>query len=154
MLLAAHTHAIRRHHKVIILDADPLVRAGVAAVVAEHPGCWVSALCADASEALQAVTQHRPELAVLELASCAGILQLALLKQLTQKRHSLRLLVHSVHDETVFAQRVLQAGAHGYVMKGASVQQLHLGMRTVLDGGYYVSEPVQQLLLQGYCHQI
>jgi DNA-binding NarL/FixJ family response regulator len=130
-----------------VVDDHPIVRSGVAAVIAQNPLYNVCAECGTAEEAIKAVLMHQPDLAVIDL-SLGSDSSIPLFKRLLQHRTSLRMLVLSMHDESVFAPRALQAGAHGYLMKGASIETLNNALQTVLSGQLYVSDGMRNQMLQ------
>lgn len=133
--------------RVLIVDDHPIVRAGVAAVLNMEPDFVVCAECADAEAALDAVRQWQPDLAIVDL-TLGTSSSIPLFRRWQQHQTQLRILALSMHDEAVFAPKALQAGAHGYVMKGVAVDVLMEAVRTVLRGQLYVSERLRDQMLR------
>ena len=133
--------------RVMIVDDHPIVRAGVAAVLAMESDFVVCAECASAEAALEAARQWQPDLAIVDLTLGTGS-SIPLFRRLQQHQPQLRILALSMHDESVFAPKALQAGAHGYVMKGVAVDVLIGAIRTVLRGQLYVSDRMRDQMLR------
>ncbi len=133
--------------RVLIVDDHPIVRAGLAAVVGLQPSLTVCAECGDADEAVAAVRAQRPDLAIVDM-TLGTASAIPLFQRLAQQRPGLRMLALSMHDETIFAPRALQAGAHGYLMKGSSIETLLDAIRTVLSGQLYASDRMRNQVLQ------
>ena len=131
----------------MIVDDHPIVRAGLAVMVGREPGFVVCAECSSGEAALEAVRQSQPDLAIVDLTLGTGS-SIPLFRRLLQHQPQLRILALSMHDETVFAARALQAGAHGYVMKDVAVGQLMTAVRTVLGGQIHVSERLREQMLR------
>jgi DNA-binding NarL/FixJ family response regulator len=108
-------------------------------------------VCAEAScqeEAIAAADEHQPQLALvdLQLKDASGI---DVLKELKKHHPDIRLLVVSMHDENLYAEKALKAGAHGYIGKDESSRNLIAAIRRVLDGKHYVSDSVNERILAG-----
>ena len=107
----------------------------------------VCALAADAHEAMDRVNDSAIDLVITDL-SMGGRPGLELVKDLAAQHPSLAVLVLSIHDETLWAERVLRAGARGYIMKSQATQKVVDAVRRVLAGGIWVSDPVNEMLLR------
>jgi DNA-binding NarL/FixJ family response regulator len=132
--------------KVIIIDDHPIVRAGLAAVIAQDPAMVVCADCSNADESIAAVRQHQPDLAIVDM-TLGTASAMPLFQCLQRHQPALRMLALSMHDESVFAARALKAGAHGYLMKGSAIDTLREAMHVVLSGQLYVSDRMRSLML-------
>src|SRR4029078_6987366 len=99
--------------------------------------------------ALAAVTQHKPDLVIVDI-TLPGKSGLELIKDLHAIHPDLPLLAVSMHDESLYASRILRAGARGYVMKQETPQTLLSAVRRVLDGGIYVSPRMSAQILESY----
>lgn len=136
--------------RILIVDDHPVLRRGLAALIASEPDLVVSGEVATTEAALRAINEQPPDLAIIDLvlAESDG---LSLIK--TMKRHeqqSIPVLVLSMHDEAVFAERALRAGASGYVTKQQLDDTVLLAIRKVLDGGTYLSETLEASLAAKY----
>jgi DNA-binding NarL/FixJ family response regulator len=133
--------------KVLIVDDHPIVREGIGQVIRQAGGLEVCGEADCRERALQAVSNLKPDVAVLDLALAAGS-SLGLIRELKTSHPRLPLLVLSMHDEFLYAERVLRAGASGYVMKHELTEQFVDAIRKVLSGGVYLSERMSARMLQ------
>ena len=125
--------------RVFLVDDHPLVREWLTALINAQIDLAVCGEAADAPEALAAVTKSRPDVTIVDL-SLSGGSGLDLVKDLRIQAPDVRVIVLSMHEENLYAERVLRAGARGYVMKRESTRKILTAVRRVLDGGVYVSE--------------
>lgn len=134
--------------RVYIVEDHPVVRSFLSQLVQGEMGFVVSGMSADARHALAEVGEQAPELVILDL-SLAGGHGFELIKDLGALPHAPRILVFSTHEEDLYAERVLEAGALGYVRKTASPEQLAEAIRRVLSGQVYLSpEMTSKVLLR------
>lgn len=138
--------------KVLLVDDHPLMREGLAKRINQEADLLVCGEAASAREARQAVARLRPELVVLDLSLSDG-LALELIKDIKSLAPAVPVLVFTMHDEAVYAERALQAGARGYVMKQEPPERLLTAMRAVLRGGYCVSEKTEARFFQTFFGQ-
>ena len=134
--------------KILIVDDHPLMRKGLAMTLNAEPDLNVCGQVADAEEALGALEEFDPDLAIVDI-SLPGMSGLELIKHMQALRPSLRTLVVSRHDEALYAERAIRAGARGYVMKLEASDMIVKAVRRVLNGGIYVSEEINERLLLG-----
>ena len=132
--------------KILIVDDHPIVRHGLAQLINDVPGLTVCGASATPSEALRALVASDPHLVILDL-SLGDDSGLELLKSLKARRPDLPVLVLSMHDEAYYADRVLRAGAMGYVMKQEAAEQVIAAIRQVLSGKVYLSEAMASSML-------
>ncbi|PYJ99585.1 MAG: DNA-binding response regulator [Verrucomicrobia bacterium] len=121
--------------KVLLVDDHPVVREGLAERINRERDLVVCGEAQNAREALRAVASLQPDIVILDLSLPKGH-GLELVKDLRTLHPDLRVVVFSMHDESVFAERALRAGAHGYVMKQEPPERLLVAIRTVLRGDY------------------
>ena len=100
------------------------------------------------ADALRQIDAHRPDLAIIDL-SLAGGSGLDLIERISKRDSSILMLVASMHDETLYAERVLAAGARGYVNKQEAQDNIIRAIRQVLGGKIYLSERMTQRLVSG-----
>ncbi len=134
--------------KILIVDDHPLMRKGLAMTLDAEPDLNVCGQVADAEEALGALEEFDPDLAIVDI-SLPGMSGLELIKHMQALRPALRTLVVSRHDEALYAERAIRAGARGYVMKLEASDMIVKAVRRVLRGGIYVSEEINERLLLG-----
>lgn len=133
--------------RILIVDDHPIVRQGISQLIDREADMQVCAEAATAEEALAACQSDLPDLAIVDL-SLTGVSGLKLVKQLRNRFPAVAILMMSMHDETVYAERCIQAGAKGYLMKQEATATVLSAIRTVLKGGLYLSERMQGMLLQ------
>jgi len=135
------------HAKVLLVDDHPVVREGIAQIIRQAGGLEVCAQADCPEKALKAVSISKPDVAVLDLALVKGS-GLGLIRDFKEWHPHLPILVLSMHDETLYAERALRAGASGYIMKQEVVEQFVEAVRKVLSGGIYLSEQMSARMLQ------
>ena len=133
--------------RILVVDDHPVVREGLVRVLERENGLKVCAEAASISEALEAVQAAKPDLAIVDI-SLGGQNAIELIKDIRVRHPRLMVLVHSMHDESVYAERSLQAGASGYLMKREPVQQLLVAIHRVLAGEIYLSENMTREMLR------
>ncbi len=125
--------------KVMVVDDHPLVRQGIATLIAQEPDLEVSDEAASAAEALRAMEQRAPDIALVDL-TLKDSSGLELIKDMRIRFPHVQILVLSMRDEGFYAERVLRAGARGYVTKEEGRYRIIEGIRKVLAGQIYLSE--------------
>lgn len=125
--------------RVLIVDDHPFMRAGLAQTIGDRTGMIVCGEAGSVSEALQMMGKHRPDLAVIDL-SLGEESGLDLIKAIKDQWPTTKILVSSMHDETLFAERVLRSGALGYVNKGETPDVFVAALERVNSGQIYLSE--------------
>jgi len=138
-----------RKRKVLIVDDHPVVREGLAQRINRERDLTVCGEAQTARDALRAVASLQPDIVVLDLSLPSGH-GLELIKDLKPLMPDLRVLVFTMHDESIFAERALRAGARGYVMKQEAPERLLAAIRAVLRGDYFVSERASAGFLQTF----
>ena len=137
--------------QVLIVDDHPVVRHGLSLLINREPDLIVCGEADDAQSAIQAVVSLRPDLVILDI-SLGGPDGLEILKQIRTRNTDLPVLVLSMHDETTYAERVLRAGANGYIMKQEATDLVLTAVRRILKGQLYVPDRVASRLLRQYAH--
>ena len=133
--------------RILLVDDHAIVREGFAEIINNTPDLQVCGQASAASRALEAVGRLRPDLVVVDL-SLQGGSGLELIKQIKTLHPGLPMLVLSMHDEALYAERCLRAGALGYVMKQEEAETVMEAVRSVLRGEVHVSEAVRRRMLQ------
>ncbi len=127
--------------RILLVDDHPIMRQGLANVLNQQAHLAVCGEATTPAEALAMAERLRPDLALIDL-SLRGGDGIELLKDLRVRQPRLLTLVLSMHDEAIFAERALRAGARGYVMKQEKIDRLLLAINRVLSGAIYVSDQV------------
>ena len=133
--------------RIFVVDDHPIVRQGLAQLINNEQDLVVCGQGEEAYQSLRAIKEARPDLALVDvsLKDSDGI---ELLKELRAAVPDLPVLILSMHDESLYAERALRAGARGYIMKQEAPQTLLSAVRKVLAGDVYVSEKMGAALLQ------
>ena len=137
-------HPLKR--KILILDDHPITRYGLAQLIDREPDLQVSADAENAAQALSSIKANPPDLVLADL-TMPGKSGLDFIKDLQLQSPQVAVLVVSMHDESVYAERVLRAGARGYIMKNQGGEKILEAVRQVLQGKVYVSSSVAGDLL-------
>jgi DNA-binding NarL/FixJ family response regulator len=125
--------------RILIVDDHPVVRQGLTLLINQEPDLEVCGHAEDAHEAMQAIGQLQPDMVVVDI-SLKDTNGIDLIKDIKIQHSSLPILTLSMHDESLYAERVLRAGARGYIMKEEGTEQVVTAIRRVLAGEVYVSE--------------
>lgn len=131
---------------ILIVDDHPVFRAGLMGLVSMEPDLAVAGEACDAAAALDAVGRLQPDLVLLDM-SLPGKSGLELLKDLRAAHPRVPVLIISMHDETLYAERVIRAGGRGYLMKQEGPEKMIKAIRRVLAGSISVSERISALIL-------
>lgn len=134
--------------RILIVDDHPLVRTGFAQLIGDCPDLEVCGEAGDMAEALAQIETTRPDLAIIDL-SLAGGSGLDLIERIKSQDKDILMLVASMHDETLYAERVLAAGARGYINKQEAQDSIIRAIRQVLAGRVYLSQQMTDRLLSG-----
>ena len=137
---------------VMVVDDHPLFRKGVVQLLNEEPDIEVRAQAGNHNDALEAIRHHDLDLALVDISLEGGANGIELLKSIRAERPRLPVLILSMHDETLYAERALRAGARGYVMKREALDQVVTAIRTVLDGEIFISPLMSNRLIYDHIH--
>jgi len=132
---------------ILIVDDHPMMREGLAQLIEHESDLCVAGQADNAAQALQAIGTLLPDLALVDI-SLPDKNGIELIKDLQTLHPQLPVLVVSMHDETLYAERVLRAGARGYIMKQEGGKKLMQAIRHVLHGQIYVSERMSAKILE------
>jgi DNA-binding NarL/FixJ family response regulator len=132
--------------RILLVDDHPLICQGVAQLIGQHPDLVVCGEAGSAEQALERAQVLRPDLVVVDV-TLPGKPGFELIKDLTAILPEVAILVFSMHDERVYAERTLRAGARGYLMKSARGEELIKAIRQVLAGKVYLSQEMSASIL-------
>jgi DNA-binding NarL/FixJ family response regulator len=133
--------------RVFLVDDHPIVRRGFQLLLSLEPDMSVCGESDNGPEALQKILNLKPDVAIIDLSLRIGG-GLELIKQLRAQPLKTKLLVFTMLDESIYAERVLRAGADGYITKEEGTEKAILALRTLLDGKRYLSAQVTDRLIQ------
>ncbi len=133
--------------RVVLIDDHPIMRHGLAQLVRGEAGLDVCGEAGSAREGLEVVGRLKPDLAIIDL-TLPDKNGLELVKDIRAMHPATQCLVLSMHDEALYGERSLRAGARGYVMKEEAADHLISAIQKVLGGGLYVSETLNARMLE------
>ncbi len=131
----------------LLVDDHPMTREGLAALIANQPDLQVCGEAGDAREAMEKIASLKPDIVLSDI-TLPGKNGLELIKDIQAMHPQVRVLVISMHDELLYTERVLRAGARGYVMKQEGGKKIAEAIRRVLDGQIHVSEKMSSKILE------
>lgn len=144
-----HTNSAIKKKTVFLVDDHPIVRQGLTLLINQEPDLAVCGQAEEMYAALQAIQTCRPDIMIVDI-SLNGPDGLELLKNIRMKYAGMPVLILSMHDETIYAERALRAGANGYIMKQEATEKVLIALRRILGGEIYVSDRVGNHMLQHY----
>ncbi|MFZ2276702.1 MAG: response regulator transcription factor [Prosthecobacter sp.] len=136
-------------HRILIVDDHPIFRKGIAMLLDHEDDIIICGEAETATEALGLVERHEFDLVIADI-SLKDINGIELVKSLKVLKPHLPVLVLSMHDESLYAERALRAGARGYLMKQAPPDQVVAAIRHVLSGELYLSAAANLLMLNSF----
>jgi len=131
------------------VDDHPLVREGLANLIHQQPDLEVCGEAASEPQALQLIGSVQPDIAVVDISLENGS-GLELMKSIKAMHPAVAMLALSMHDESLYAERALRAGARGYLMKREAAKKVIQGIRAVLAGQVFVSEKISALMAERF----
>jgi DNA-binding NarL/FixJ family response regulator len=141
------SHKLKSPAQILVVDDHPIVRLGIRQMISTAPSLAICCEADSAEAALEAARRSKPDLAIVDLSLEHGN-GLELIRALGDAVPGLPVLVLSMHDEALFAERALRAGARGYIMKQEAIDGLVVAIQQVLSGQIYVSKRVSQGVLE------
>lgn len=131
--------------KVMLVDDHDLVRTGIKRLLEDHPNIDIVGEAVSGEEALEQVTEYDPDVVLMDI-NMPGIGGLEATRKLLQRKPQLKIIVVTMHNDDLFPQRFLKAGALGYVTKGAKVEEMLQAIRVVMGNKRYLSPEIAQQL--------
>jgi DNA-binding NarL/FixJ family response regulator len=135
--------------RIMVVDDHPIVRQGLALLINRESDLVVCGEAEDAMGAMHVVASARPDVLIVDI-SLNGPDGLDLLKHIRTTHPDLPVLVLSMHDESIYAERALRAGANGYIMKQEATEKVLVALRRILSGEIYVSHRIANRMLRHY----
>ena len=135
--------------RILVVDDHPIVRQGLALLINREPDLLVCGEAEDAMGAMHVLASSKPDLLIVDL-SLNGPDGIDLLKNIRVTHPTLPVLILSMHDELIYAERALRAGANGYIMKQVATEKVLVAVRRILAGEIYVSDRIANRMLKHY----
>lgn len=133
--------------RILIVDDHPIVRQGLAELISSELDLELCGEAVDAEDALRVIDDVKPDVAILDISLGKGIGGVELIKEIKTRHENVKMLAWSMHDEKLYAERCLSAGALGYISKEAPSEDFLAALRKVLNGRIYLSEYMSDRLL-------
>jgi DNA-binding NarL/FixJ family response regulator len=143
------TQASAQRKRIVLVDDHPMMRAGLAQLINKQPDLEVCCEAGQPGEALIRISNNLPDLVITDI-TLPGRGGLEFIKDLKALHPHLAVLVISMHDEDLHAERALRAGARGYIMKEAGAERMLEGIRKVLAGDVFISERVAARIIDAF----
>lgn len=135
--------------QIVIVDDHPVVRQGLSQLINQEADLFVCGTAEDIPGALKLIAASRPEVVIVDL-SLKDASGLELIKDIKTRHPKTLILVLSMLDESFYAERVLRAGAQGYIMKEAAAEKVIVALRRILGGQVYLSDAMSSRILMGF----
>lgn len=148
-MLKKTTGTQKQRYKILIVDDHPIVRKGLAQLINQEPDLFAFGEAEDAQSTLEFLKKNKPDLAIIDI-SLKGIDGIELIKKIKERYENLPMLVVSMHDESLFAERALRAGARGYIMKQEAIERMMEAIRRVIKGELYISDRVSANIVKKF----
>lgn len=139
-------------HTVLVIDNFPVMRRGYAEIIEAEDDLTLADEVGTAQKAIDIMPGLMPDVVILDI-SLDGEDGFEVVQTIKRRWPQISMLVASDHDETLYAERALRAGAHGYIMKSASEVDLVQAIRRVLSGGFALSEDMQGKVMRQYAQR-
>jgi DNA-binding NarL/FixJ family response regulator len=136
-------------YSVLLVDDHPIVRQGLALLIDREADLSVCGEAEGAHTAFHAIETLHPDIVVLDI-SLSGPDGLDVLKEIRMKSAALPVLILSMHDESIYAERAMRAGANGYIMKQEATEKVLVAIRRILQGDVYLSDRLTKTMLQQF----
>ena len=135
--------------RILVVDDHPIVRQGLSLLIDREPDLAVCGEAEEATGAMHLLASARPDVLIVDI-SLNGPDGLDLLKNVRITHPTLPVLILSMHEESIYAERALRAGANGYIMKQEATEKVLVAVRRILSGEMYVSDRVANKMLKHY----
>ena len=129
--------------KVMLVDDHDLVRTGIKRLLEDHPDIKIVGEATSGEQALELVTENDPDVVLMDI-NMPGIGGLEATRKLLQRKPKLKIIVVTMHEDELFAQRLLKAGAMGYLTKGAKVDEILQALQAVIANQRYLCPSIAQ----------
>ena len=137
--------------RVLLADDHTLVRAGIRTLLETIEDLEVVAECGDGLEALELISRHRPDVALLDI-GMPGMNGIEIARQSGRTSPKTKIVILSMHDDKTHVTQAIRAGVAGYLLKGAAVAELPLAIKAVMAGETYLTPKVSRHLVDGFLH--
>jgi len=143
---------MEKKSKVFIVDDHPIVRQGLMQLINQESDFNVCGDAGDISSAKSSIEKARPDIVIIDIAlgQASGI---RLIEELVHQHPGIKIIALSMHDESVYGERCLKAGARGYIMKQEEPENVIAALKKVIDGEVYISENLREMFLNKFINK-
>jgi DNA-binding NarL/FixJ family response regulator len=145
----SQNQAAVKKSRILVVDDHPIVRQGLALLINQEADLVVCGEAEEATGAMHVLASSRPDILIVDI-SLNGPDGIDLLKNIRSVHPTLPVLILSMHDESIYAERALRAGANGYIMKQEATEKVLVALRRILGGEIYVSDRIANKMLKHY----
>jgi DNA-binding NarL/FixJ family response regulator len=145
----SQNQATSRKHRILVVDDHPIVRQGLTLLINQEADLLVCGEAEEATGAMHVLASSRPDILIVDI-SLNGPDGIDLLKNVRNIYPTLPVLILSMHDESIYAERALRAGANGYIMKQEATEKVLVALRRIMAGEIYVSDRIANKMLKHY----
>jgi len=138
----------KRKHSILVVDDHPILREAISRLIEQAPDLLVCAQADSCRGALKLIETIKPDVAILDISLKDGS-GITLLEEIRRRAQGTKVLMFSMYDEVVYAERCLRTGASGYVMKSADPSLVVEGVRAILRGQVFVSDALKDTIMRG-----
>src|SRR3984957_1623485 len=149
MSTAFKSQTLGARKRILVVDDHPIIRQGLALMVNREADLVVCGEAEDATAAMLVLASSRPDVLIVDI-SLNGPDGLDLLKNIRITHPTLPVLILSMHEESIYAERALRAGANGYIMKQEATEKVLVAVRRILSGEIYLSDRIANKMLKHY----
>jgi DNA-binding NarL/FixJ family response regulator len=142
--MAEHLSTIK---KILIVDDHPLLRQGIKQVIELEEDLRVCGEASTANDAIDLINRDKPDVVIVDITLAGNVNGIELIKSLNERFPEIKTLVLTMHDESVYAERAIRAGARGYIMKEVASKNNINAIRTILSDELYLSENISKKII-------
>ncbi|MDY6932794.1 MAG: response regulator transcription factor [Spirochaetota bacterium] len=137
---------------IVLVDDHPIIREGIKQVVEKADDLKVCGGASDASEAMVLINKHKPDIVIVDISLGGSINGIDLVRSIRERFPEVYTLMLSMHEESLYAERAIRAGARGYIMKEVAPKNIIDAIRTVLKGDLYISDILSKKIIDKLIH--
>lgn len=141
------TDTQKKETKILIVDDHPLLRQGIRQVIELEADLKVCGEAASANEAIDLINRNMPDVVIVDITLAGNVNGIELIKSLNERFPEIKTLVLTMHDEALYAERAIRAGARGYIMKEVASKNIISAIRTIMEEELYLSEAVSKKII-------
>ncbi|MBN2159142.1 MAG: response regulator transcription factor [Spirochaetes bacterium] len=133
--------------KILIVDDHPLLRQGIRQVIELEDDLRVTGEASTANEAIDLINRDRPDIIIIDITLAGNVSGIELVKSVNERFPEIKSLVLTMHDESLYAERAIRAGARGYIMKEVASKNIIQAIRTILRDELFLSENISKKII-------